>query len=111
MNKIRLLPGMKFMSGGVLYRPGEILPDTEEAHALVKRKKAEEIEAPELDEVPDVTPDNPDGYESKIVKNLVEIAKERGIDIPKGTNKVGIIELLKAWDADHVKDGDDEGAS
>ena len=42
--RIRLLPGMKYMSGGVLYRSGDTLPDTEETRLLQRlcqdRRKA-----------------------------------------------------------------------
>jgi hypothetical protein len=41
MSKIRLLPGMKFMFGSVLYGPGDILPDTPNTRELVQQKKAE----------------------------------------------------------------------
>jgi hypothetical protein len=104
MSEIRLLPGMKFMLGGVLYSPGDILPDTEETRGLIKRKKAEWTE----EEAPSVPTE---GYEAETVKNLAALAKERGIDIPRGTVKAGIIELLEAWDAEHAEDGDNEGAS
>ena len=105
MNEIRLLPGIKFMLGSVLYRPGDILPDTAETRGLVKQKKAEWVE--EIFSVPV----EPEGYETETVKNLVALAKERGIDIPRGTVKAGLIELLEVWDAEHAEDGDDEGAS
>ncbi|MDR0652208.1 MAG: hypothetical protein LBG12_02765 [Synergistaceae bacterium] len=102
MSEIRLLPGMKFMLGSVLYRPGDILPDTEETRGLIKRKKAEWIEK-EASSVPT------EGYEIETVKTLVTLARKREIDIPKGTNKAGIIELLEVWDAEQAEDGDDEG--
>ncbi|MDR3230263.1 MAG: hypothetical protein LBT65_02390 [Synergistaceae bacterium] len=102
MRKAILLPGMKFMSGGVLYGPGDILPDAKETPALVARGKAEWIDDAESEAITE--PPILDGYELKNVRTLAELAKERGIDIPKGTNKAGIIELLEAWDAD-------EGAS
>ena len=88
--RIRLLPGMKYMSGGVLYRSGDTLPDTEETRAMVKRKEAEY-----LDDEPEKSTDD---YESMNVKSLQELAQARGIDIPKGTNKAGIVELLKNAD-------------
>jgi hypothetical protein len=106
MGGILLLPGMKFMSGGVLYRPGDILPDTESARNLVKQGKAQEIE----DTAPvDAGIEDNEDYESQSIRTLVELTKERGIDIPKGTNKAGIIELLKAWDADHAEGTGNEG--
>ncbi|MDR1978557.1 MAG: hypothetical protein LBQ42_07470 [Synergistaceae bacterium] len=99
VKKIRLLPGMKFMSGGVLYRPGDILPDTEDSRNLAERGRAEWIG----EEIAAVL-DGYDGYEEETVKNLVSLAKERDIDIPKGTNKAGIIELLRDWDAQNEGD-------
>jgi hypothetical protein len=109
MSKIRLLPGMKFMSGGVLYRPGDILPDTADALELARQKKAEYIDDENGTQTP-VLPVDPDSYEAQSVRILESIAKERGVDIPRGTKKAGIIELLKAWDAEHSGD-DDEGDS
>ena len=90
--RIRLLPGMKFMLGGVLYRPGDILDENEDTRALVKRKEAEWVEEEEESA-------SDDSYEAKNLKALFELAKERDIEIPKGTNKAGLIELLKAHDA------------
>jgi hypothetical protein len=115
MSGIRLLPGMKFMSGGVLYRPGDILPDTESARDLVRLGKAQEIEKPATtgtaaEALIPAAEENSGDYESQSVKALVDLTKERGIDIPKGTNKAGIIELLEAWDAAHAEDGDEGGA-
>jgi hypothetical protein len=99
MSEIRLLPGMKFMSGGVLYRPGDILPDTESTRALIKRKKAEWTEEEEL--LPPVS----GGYWDETAKNLYALAKERGIDVPRRANKADIVELLEAWDgANHEGD-------
>jgi hypothetical protein len=37
---IRLLPGEKYLSGGVLYGPGDVLPDTPETRGLVRRGRA-----------------------------------------------------------------------
>ena len=101
--KITLLPGMKYMSGGVLYRGGDALPDTEYTRALVRQRKAMfasdelEDEAPQTGET--------DGYERQRVKDLTDLAKARGIDLPSGANKAQIIELLRAWDTEN------EGAS
>jgi hypothetical protein len=106
MNKIRLLPGMKFMLGSVLYRADDILPDTDETRELIKRKKAEWVE-----ETPPASIDSTEGYGAETVKTLAALAKERGIDIPRGANKAGIIELLEVWDAEHAEDGGDEGDS
>jgi hypothetical protein len=107
MGEIRLLPGMKFMLDGVLYSPGDILPDTEDTRELIKQKKAEWTEEP----TPCLSSSLTEGYWAETVKYLVALAKEREIDIPKGTNKAGIIELLEVWDADRIEDGDDEGDS
>ncbi|MDR2523681.1 MAG: hypothetical protein LBC93_08300 [Synergistaceae bacterium] len=38
--KIRLPPGGKYLSGGVLYEPGDVLPDTPETRGLVRRGRA-----------------------------------------------------------------------
>jgi hypothetical protein len=108
MSGIRLLPGMKFMSGGVLYRPGDILPDTEEVRNLIRRGKARKIDGSAAENaVPPPTAE--EEYGDLNVKTLVDLAKERGINIPKGTNKAGLIELLEAWDAAHAEDADNEG--
>jgi hypothetical protein len=110
MNGIRLLPGMKFMSGGVLYRPGDILPDTEETRALAKQGKAQIFEGPaNLPDGGKATEAVFEGYEIQSARTLADLTKERGIELPKGINKAGIIELLEAWDADHAEDGDNEG--
>jgi hypothetical protein len=104
MNKIQLLPGMKFMSGGVLYRAGDILPDTADARELVRQKKAEWIDAAVDDE------SHVDSYETQNVRTLEAMAEERGIGIPRGTKKAGIIERLRVWDTEHLE-ADDEGDS
>jgi hypothetical protein len=102
MRKARLLPGMKFMSGGVLSGPGDMLPDTSETSSLVIRGKAAWIDGKEKENSVITLPPVPDiaSYEAQTVKALADLAKEREIEIPKGTNKAGIIELLEAWDAD-----------
>jgi hypothetical protein len=106
----KLLPGMKFMSGGVLYRGGDILPDTADVRELVLRKKAEYAGGAE--EAENTSPSAaPEGYEAQSVRILESLAKERGVDIPRGTNKAGIVELLKAWDAEHAGGEGDEGTS
>ena len=110
MNKIRLLPGMKFMLGGVLYSPEDILPDTADTRGLVRQKKAEYIDGTNVGKASS-PPSEQEDYEAQSAKNLTLLAKERGIDIPRGTNKAGLIELLKAWDAEHAGGGGDEGAS
>ena len=105
--KIILLPGMKFMSGGVLYKPGDILPDTEDARALVQKKKAALYDDTLDEDVPSVR--ETDGYERQRVKDLSDLAKGREISIPSGANKAQIIELLRAWDVENGNDDEDEG--
>ena len=120
---IRLLPGRKFLSGGVLYKPGDILPYTQETMELLKQKKAV-VEAEKEDketitainQSDEETPLNietaelhTEDYEEQRVKDLVETAKKRGIELPGGANKAKIIELLRAWDAEHG--GKNEGTS
>ncbi|MDR1621496.1 MAG: hypothetical protein LBS00_03870 [Synergistaceae bacterium] len=112
MSEIRLLPGMKFMFGGVLYKPGDILSDTEETRKLLKRKKAEWAEAEEEEEEEETPPAVIERYEAETVKALTALAKKRGISIPKGTNKAEIIELLTVSYVDCAEndgDGGDEG--
>ena len=101
--KIILLPGMKYMSGGTLYRGGDTLPDTEETRALVRKKKAIWEESMPDEETPQSG--ETDGYERQRVKDLADIAKAREINLPSGAIKAQIIELLRAWDAEN------EGAS
>ena len=103
--KIVLLPGMKFMSGGVLYRAGDALPDTEETRNLVRKRKAVYEGIPD-EEVSDDEPvtGKADGYEKLKVKDLVDLAKAREIDIPGGAVKAQIIELLRVWDAENEGD-------
>lgn len=96
--KIQLLPGRKYLSGGILYAPGDFLPDTKETRELVRNKRAALVE----DETEE---DNDIPYLNQTVKDLDELAKARGIDIPKGTNKDGLVALLTEWDAKN------EGAS
>ena len=94
--KIILLPGMKFVSGSILYRAGEVLPDTESTRALVRKKKAVwQEETPEVDAS---SVSETDGYEKQRVKDLTDIAKARGVDLPSGANKAQTIGLLRAWD-------------
>jgi hypothetical protein len=107
MGKIRLLPGMKYMSGSVLYRPGDILPDTEDARALVKRGKAEWVKVGKGTGM-EAEPLVPDSYEAKNIRTLWDLVKERGVDVPRGTNKAGIIQLLEAWDAQNSEDSGDD---
>ena len=95
--KIKLLPGRKYLSGNVLYAPGDFLPDTKETRALVRNKRAALVED-ETEEDNDIT------YLNQTVKYLYELAKVRGIDIPKGTNKDGIVALLIKWDAENAGD-------
>jgi hypothetical protein len=97
----------------VLYRPGDILPDTADARELVKQKKAVYVDGAGVGDGEEKTPPPPaesDSYESKSVRALELLAKERGIEIPRGTNKAGIVELLKDW-AEHAGGGGDEGES
>jgi hypothetical protein len=105
----KLLPGMKFMSGGVLYKAGDILPDTADVRELAQQKKAELLGGTDEANAPAPLAE-PESYEAKSVRILESLAKERGVDIPRGTNKAGIIELLKTWDAGCSGD-DDEGDS
>ncbi|MDR1509227.1 MAG: hypothetical protein LBS53_06275 [Synergistaceae bacterium] len=109
MRKIRLLPGMKFMSGSVLYRPGDILPDTADTLDLVRQKKAEYVGGADEGNSPALSAET-ESYEIKNVRTLEYLAKERDIDIPRGTNKAGIIALLKAWDIEHAGGDGNEGA-
>ena len=108
--KIILLPGMKFMSGGVLYKPGDILPDTDDARELVQKGKAVlvnrvENETPNEKKVYGEPDESADGYEKQKVKDLADLARARGINLPSGANKTQIVELLRAGDAQN------EGAS
>ena len=43
-------------------------------------------------------------HERQRVKDLTDLAKERGIELPSGANKAQIIELLEAWDAENEGD-------
>jgi hypothetical protein len=95
----------------VLYKPGDILPDTADTQELVKRKKAVYVDGDgDSEEKTPPPPAESDSYESKSVRALELPAKERGIEIPRGTNKAGIVELLKDW-AEHAGGGGDEGDS
>jgi hypothetical protein len=100
--KIQLLPGGKYLSGGVLYKPGALLPDTQETRELVKRKKALLMEDEQEEE------QQTDGYGVLKVKDLTALTKERGILLPSGANKAQIIELLRAWD-DSPQTGESDG--
>ena len=103
--KIRLLPGMKFMLGGVLYRPGDILPDNDDTRRLIKAKEAEWLEDEEEDletdgsgETAKTSTPEPTGYWAESVKVLTEMLKTRSIDIPKGAKKADLVALLEADD-------------
>ena len=100
--KIVLLSGMKYMSGGTLYRGGDTLPDTEETRALVRKKKATWEESMPGEETPQSG--ETDGYERQRVKDLTDLAKARGVELPGGAIKAQIIELLRAWDAENEGD-------
>jgi hypothetical protein len=80
------------------------MPDTEDTRALVQHKKAEYIGEDDENTAPE-------GYEAQNVRSLESLAKERGIDIPRGTKKGEIIEFLKAWDAEHAGGDGDGGDS
>ena len=104
--KIRLLPGMKFMLGGVLYKPGDILPDNDDTRKLIKAKEAEWLdddeEVLETGETVEgaVKPSDPEptGYWVEGVRVLTEMLKERNIVIPKGAKKADLVALLEADD-------------
>jgi hypothetical protein len=100
---------MKFISSGVLYSPGDILPDTESARNLMRQGKAQRVEDSMRGMQDETAVSALEGYGNKSAKTLADLAKERGIDIPKGSAKAEIIELLEAWDADRAEGGNNEG--
>ena len=103
--RIRLLPGGKFLSGGVVYKPGDLLPDTPDTRRLAERKLAalETAVSAEADadaaEAEKISAEAGE-YEAQKVKELTDLAQERGIELPRSATKSKIIGLLKEWDAD-----------
>ena len=93
--KARLLSG-RVLCGGVLYGPGDLLPEMEGVPALVAEGRAE-IPAAEHEAENRSEPGSED-YEARTMRDLTELARNRGVEVVKGMSKAELIGILRASD-------------
>lgn len=103
--KIKLVKG-RFYAGKKMYKAGDEIPDSPGARKLIANKKAVEMTQDEK-HASSGQNKTPREYAAKTNKELVELLKVRGVEIPKGTKtRDEFIALLKKWDAEHGPDGE-----
>lgn len=119
---IRLKTGCKFYHDGILYHPGDELPETEDSLKLLETGKAER--KPDASKLPENKPRKPEGdntppppgneppaaespYDELTVRQMKDLIAERGLSLPKKVNKGALSEVLEA--GDKALENDDEG--
>lgn len=93
--KIRLLSG-RVLCGGVLYGPGDLLPERDEFADLIAEGRAERLEAVSEAEAEGAAPK--EDYEARTMRDLTELARSRGIEVVKGMSKADLIGILRDSD-------------
>ena len=93
--KARLLSG-RVLCGGVLYGPGDLLPEMEGVPGLIAEGRAERLEAVSEAEAEDVA--SKEDYEARTMRDLTELARNRDIEVVKGMSKAELIGILRASD-------------
>ena len=93
--KARLLSG-RVLCGGVLYGPGDLLPEMEGVPGLIAEGRAEHLEAVSEAEAEDVA--SKEDYEARTMRDLTELARSRGIEVVKGMSKADLIGILRDSD-------------
>ena len=94
----------KFISNGKMYEAGDILPDTPGARALVEMGRAGIVGGPESPPVAAPPPTPEENYGERTMRELTEMAKLRGLEVPKGMNKADLMALLAEHDGDKFGD-------
>lgn len=100
----------RLLAGGKFYRAGDVIPDGPDARDLVARGDAEAVAPPEP--APSPSTEGPaggtaEGYGDRTVRELVEMVKARGLDVPRGATKAALAAILDEDDARHGPDEDD----
>lgn len=93
--KARLLSG-RVLCGGVLYGPGDLLPEMEGIPGLIAEGRAERLETASEAAAEGAAPK--EDYEARTMRDLTELARSRGIEVVKGMSKADLIGILRDSD-------------
>ena len=86
----------RVLCGGILYSPGDLLPEMERVPGLIAEGRAERLEAVSEAEAEDVA--SKEDYEARTMRDLTELARNRGIEVVKGMSKADLIGILRDSD-------------